>query len=135
MSIQVHVTGTSPAAAKLREYLGSLGYTLSEGGARYSIQIDCAESEPGKLVLEGTRGALAEETQHAVAELSGATVEWQRSTIGNEGHLRLVSGSSQEDAAARGALRAILRLTRHGERRRSFMKAKWFETLRGNRTK
>ena len=127
MSIQVHVTGTSPAAAKLREYLGSLGFALAESGARYAVRIDEA-SDAGNIALEGIRGALAEETQHAVAELSGAAVEWRRSINGNEGSVRMAVGSPHEDAAARGALRAILRLTRHGE------PDSWLKRMRGRKT-
>ena len=128
MNGKVQVTGNSPAAAKLCEYLASLGYELTESGAKYLVQIDAHHPGIRQLSVEGIRGGLAEEVQHAIVELCGAAVEWRRAEGGKEHHIRVIASPVHEDAVARGVLRAILRLTGHGLTGHG-AEARWFDFL------
>ena len=107
--MRIHIGGDSAAARTLRGYIESQGYTLSETAPAYALHIE--EGVQANVVLKGVRGALADEAQHAIAELAGVPVEWQRADAGSERELHIVTGSASADAVERGLLRAILRLT------------------------
>ena len=72
------------------------------------------------IEMEGA-GEFGDEARRAVAELSGVPVCWRNSELLNPNELHVAVPVTEtgnrdwEDAAARGVLRAILKLTRHGE--------------------
>ena len=110
--MKIQVIGDGEAARSLRAYVASVGYQVAERGAEYIVRME--EGSQTNVVLEGVRGALAEEAQHAVAELAGAPVEWRRAAAGSERELRVTSNGCDDDAVGRGVLRALLRVTGHG---------------------
>ena len=115
--MRIRVIGDGASAATLRRYLESSGYQVAERGAFYTLRMD-ESAEAANIVLEGVRGALAEEAQHAVAELAGAPVEWRRAAAGSERELRVTAAPAHADAVERGVLRALLRVTGHGEKKK-----------------
>ena len=72
-------------------------------------------------VNDKATGTFGEECRRAVAELSGVPVCWRNSESLNPNELHVAVPVTEtgnrdwEDAAARGVLRAILKITRHGE--------------------
>ncbi len=132
MSIKVQVAGTSAAAEILREHLRCLDYVVTERGGRYSVHMDANRTGGPNLAcdefagdgwgieMEGA-GEFGDEARRAVAELSGVPVCWRNSESSNTNQLHVAVPANEqgsvvwEDAAARGVLRAILKLTRHGE--------------------
>jgi hypothetical protein len=111
--VRIQVIGDGASARALRGYLASLGYELADRRAEYTVRI-----EPGdRVTIEGLRGALAAEALHAVSELAGAPVEWRRAAAGSDRELRVTVGAEGADAVERGVLRALLRVTRHGQAR------------------
>lgn len=109
----IQVLGDGASARTLRSYLMSLGYEVS-GSGTYTIRVE--ESSGGNLILEGVRGAFAEEVLHAVAELTGSPVEWRRVAQGSDCELLVIANGVDDDALERGVLRALLKLTGHGGR-------------------
>ena len=110
----IQILGDGASAQTLRSYLMSLGYEVS-GSGTYTIRVE--EGSGGNLILEGVRGAFADEVLHAVAELTGSRVEWRRAvTHGNDRELRVIANGRDDDALERGVLRAVLKLTGHGSR-------------------
>ena len=114
--MRIQVIGSGASARTLRQYLKSAGYQAVESGGAYTVRME--EGEQANIVLEGVRGALAEETQRAVAELAGAPVEWRPAAAGSERELRVIAGTGNRDAAERGVLRALLRVTGHGTKKK-----------------
>ena len=100
----------------IKTYLSSLGYSL-DGHLRFTVRID--ESAAKNIALEGVRGAFAEEALHAIAELTQTPVEWRKSMTGGETELFVQSKSVDHDAVERGLLRALLKITGHGNAQRS----------------
>lgn len=116
--MRIQIIGDHAAAGALRAHLASLGYQVTERGAQYVVRIQ--EGSQSSVVLEGVWGALAEQAQHAVAELAGAPVEWRRATPGSERELLVVTNGTAGDAVERGILRALLRVTGHGAPKKGF---------------
>jgi len=110
--VRIDVIGESATAETLRGYLAALGYKLSRQSPAYRVGIE--ESTQPNIVLEGVRGPLADEAQHAVAELTATPIEWRKAGAGSENELRVVTNATDHDAVERGLLRALLRVTRHG---------------------
>lgn len=130
MAIKVQVTGNSPAADKLRGYLTALGYRVVQSGGR--VLVEMIRAEVPYIAIEGV-GELADAINSAIAELSGAPVT-QRAIEGLPAARVAVPAENavQEEAAARGVLRAILKLTGHGEPQKWFHKpAGYVRTLAG----
>ena len=138
MNIKVQVTGTSATAGLLREHLTALGYAVVERGGRFSVCMDgmtaenppCQEfgGEGAGIESEAAAGEFGDEARRAVAELCGTPVCWRRSEMLQATELRVVvpvESGKWEDAAVRGVLRAILKLTRHGEPVGWFGKQNW----------
>ena len=113
----VQVVGDGLTAETLRGYLRQLGYRVAETGSAYVVRVE--EGSRESIALEGVRGPFAEEALHAIAELSRAAVEWRTAGAGSERELRIVVSDATSDAGARGLLRALLRVTGHGERKPS----------------
>lgn len=111
--MRIQITGDGSAANTLRRYLASLGYTLTGIAPAYTIRVE--QGGQSNVVLEGVRGPLAEETQHAVAELAGAPIEWRSVKSGNDRQLKVWTNGVSDDAVERGVLRAVLRITGHGQ--------------------
>ena len=109
----VHVVGEGPTAETLRGYLRQLGYRLAEQGSAYVVRVE--DGSQGAVALEGIRGPLADHALHAIAELAGTAVEWRMAKAGSERELSVSVPDATSDAAARGLLRALLRVTGHGE--------------------
>ena len=120
--MRIQVTGEGASARVLREYLASLGYQLVDRAAAYVVRVE--EGGDGNIVLEGAVGALAHEARLAVEELAGARVEWRASSQGSGRELRVVGTAGAADAVERGVLRALLRVTGHGERK------SWMDRIR-----
>jgi hypothetical protein len=117
--VRIHVVGESTAAETLRGYLTSLGYKLaapgyklSAGRAACTIRIEAGAQ--GKVVIEGVPGELSEQARRAVAELTATQVEWREAAIAGS-ELRVAVHGSDTDAVERGLLRALLRVTGHGQ--------------------
>lgn len=112
--MRIDVVGECATAETLRGYLTALGYRLSPRNAAYRVRIE--ESIRTSILLVGIRGPLAGEAQHSIAELTTAPIEWRKASAGSENELHVVLAASDHDAAERGLLRALLRLTKHGGR-------------------
>jgi hypothetical protein len=112
--VRIDVIGECATAETLRGYLAGLGYSLSQQSPAYRLRIE--ESMRTNILLEGVRGPLADEAQHAMAELAAAPIEWHKASAGSENELHVVTNAAGHDAVERGLLRALLRLTRHGSR-------------------
>ena len=110
--MRIQIIGESAPARTLRGYLTSLGYTIASTGAAYTVVLE--EGTQANVLMEGVRGPLAEEAQHAVAELTQSPVEWRKAAQGSERQVRVTSNGGDNDAVERGILRALLRLTQHG---------------------
>jgi hypothetical protein len=121
--VRIDVIGENATAETLRGYLAGLGYRLSRQSPTYRVRID--ESTQPNIVLEGVRGSLAGEAQHAIAELTAAPIEWRKASAGSENELHVVTNAAGHDAVERGLLRALLRLTRHGSRGPATEAAYW----------
>ena len=120
--MRIQVAGDGASARVLREYLASLGYQLVERGADYAVRLE--EGHDSTIVLEGSPGALAEEAKRAIEELAASQVEWRPLSHGSGEQLRVVATGGC-DAVERGVLRALLRVTGHGERK------SWMDRFRG----
>ena len=95
-SYSVQVVGDGLTAETLRGYLRQLGYRVAETGSAYVVRVE--EGSRDRIALEGVRGPFAEEALHAIAELSGAVVEWRTAGAGSERELRVVVSDATSDA-------------------------------------
>ena len=113
--MNIQVTGNHPAVPTLSRYLTSLGYQVQgdvSSAPTYTVRIEVGPQT--NIVLQGLRGAFAEETLHAVADLTRSPVEWRKAPDGSEFVIDIVAAAAQAEAIERGVLRALLMITGHG---------------------
>jgi hypothetical protein len=127
--VRIDVIGECATAETLRGYLAALGYGLSHQSPAYRVRLE--EGTGPAIILEGVRGLLANEAQHAMAELTAAPIEWRKASAGSENELHVVTNASGHDAVERGLLRALLRVTRHGSRGPATEAAYWVRKFFG----
>ena len=121
--MKIQVVGESTSAQDLRNHLASLGYKVAADNASaagYVVRMETRE-DPG-IVLSGRPGEFADNALRLVAELAPGSVTWLEA--GSARVLHVAASACHADAAVRGVLRALLRVTGHGGRKSWF--GKWF---------
>ena len=126
--MKIHVIGNNAAAKKLGEYLENVGYRVTRFGAAYTIRVE--DGAEDRILLEGVESQLAAEAQTAIAELAGVPVRFKKADRGSDRELCVFAGGSGTDAVERGVLRALLRITEHGEPQASGARG-WLKKLLG----
>ena len=117
--MRIQVSGDSGAARVLEGYLAKAGNHVTDFRPACTVTVDEGESA-GNIVLEGNGGALAAEAQRAIAELTATPIEMRRAGESDRAILVVTTGREDDSyAIERGLLRAVLRVTGHGN------KSKW----------